>query len=118
MKDFNSPYLRLQLDIFHLQFLKGDLTNNHITDESINDSSDFKSLDVIISNDNKDNRNVDVSSESITYAPIIGDKGLHSDTSTSKIYSDDTQKLSNENYSLLIAETLKLLFLVLYGSKS
>ena len=28
VRHFDSPYLRLQLDIFHLQYLKGDLTNN------------------------------------------------------------------------------------------
>ena len=28
VKELDSPNLRLQLDIFHLQFLKGDLTNN------------------------------------------------------------------------------------------
>ena len=28
VREFDSPHLRLQLDIFHLQFLKGDLTNN------------------------------------------------------------------------------------------
>ena len=83
-------------------------SRNHITDESINHSSDFKSLDVITSNDKKDNQNADVTPESMTCAPIFDDKGLHSDTSTSKIYSDNTPKLSTEYYSLLMAETQKL----------
>ena len=78
------------------------------TDESINRSSDFKSLDVIISKDKKNNQNVDVTSESNTYATFFEEKSLYSDTSTTKIDNDDTQKLSNENYSLLMAETQKL----------
>ena len=93
----------------NIKILEDKENVKRIIDESINHSLDFKSLDVIISNDNKDNQNVDVTTESITCAPIVGDTGLHSDTSTSKIYSDDTQKLSNENYSLLMAETQKLL---------
>ena len=28
VREFDSPHLRLQLDIFHLQFMKGDITNN------------------------------------------------------------------------------------------
>lgn len=28
VKELNSPFLRLQLDVFHLQFLRGDLTNS------------------------------------------------------------------------------------------
>ena len=30
VKDLDSPWLRLQLDIFHLQHIKGDITRNII----------------------------------------------------------------------------------------